>query len=49
MPDYKTYARTTNITIRLSEEEKKNLKAIAAERQMPISRLVREFIIRQGN
>ena len=48
MPDYKTYARTTNITIRLSQEEKSRLKQISEKREMPISRLVREFIIKQG-
>lgn len=35
--------KTASLTIRLSEEEKEKLKAMAAARDIPVSQLVREL------
>lgn len=36
--------KTDKITIRISEEEKEQLKAIAAKKDVPMSQLIREMI-----
>lgn len=36
--------KTEKITIRISEEEKEALKALAADKDVPMSQLIREMI-----